>query len=98
MKLDGEWELDPQELAALFKAKGWCYSTSEGLIIPNARGVENQLATLIKEALDRRCDEVQGGRFLVWKDPDLPHAYDLFLNIGFIWDENALDEDQEAAA
>lgn len=98
MRLEGEWELGPRELAALFKAMGWCYHTDEGLIIPNADTLESMIARLVHEAVTDRKDEVQGGRFLIWKDPDLPNAYDMFLNIGFIWDEDALGEDQEAAA
>lgn len=77
MKLSGEWELDPRELSGLFQAKGWCYHTEDGLIIPSAKAIETVLVHLVEEALAGRNDEVQGGRFMIWKDPELHNSYDL---------------------
>ncbi|MGS2646045.1 hypothetical protein [Streptosporangium sp. G12] len=94
MNLSGEWELDPTELSGLFQAKGWCYHTDEGLILPSAKTIEGMLARLIGEALSTGHDEVQGGRFMVFKDPELPNSYDLWLNVGFIWDEDKLTEEE----
>ncbi|MEO3862644.1 hypothetical protein [Acrocarpospora sp. B8E8] len=96
MKLTGEWELDPEELAGLFAAKGWVYLTQDGLIIPNANYIENMLAGLVNEALNTKRDEVQGSRFMIFKDPELPNSYDLWLNVGFIWDDDKLTEDEKA--
>ncbi|GAA3536788.1 hypothetical protein GCM10022419_015750 [Nonomuraea rosea] len=96
MKISGEWELAPEELAALFKAKGWCYHVDEGLIIPNAATIEGMLAKLVQEALTQRKDEVQGARFLIWKDPELPGSWDLYLNIGYIWDDDALSDEERS--
>ncbi|MFI6319731.1 hypothetical protein ACIBG8_19510 [Nonomuraea sp. NPDC050556] len=94
MKVTGEWELNPHEIAALFKAKGWCYHTSKGLAIPTAEEIEHQLARLISTVLNSQGDQAQAGRFLLWKDPELPDSYDLWLHLGFIWDDEALDEDE----
>ncbi|MEU4726485.1 hypothetical protein AB0G06_43395 [Nonomuraea dietziae] len=97
MKLSGEWELGPEEIAALFRAKGWTYHSDYGLTVPTEDVIEAMLSRLIKEALTNTdAVAVQGGRFMVWKDPELPHSYDLFLNLGFIWDEDALDAEVAA--
>ncbi|SFI79713.1 hypothetical protein SAMN05216275_10513 [Streptosporangium canum] len=96
MRISGEWELDPTELSGLFQAKGWCYHTEDGLIIPSAKTIDTVLAHLVEEALDARKDEVQGGRFMIWKDPELPNSYDLWLNVGFIWDEDALSGEEKS--
>lgn len=96
MKLSGEWELAPEEISALFEVKGWCYHTTEGLIIPSTVTIEGMLAKLIRECLASGKDKIQGARFLIWKDPELPNSYDLWLNLGYIWDEDALtDEERE---
>lgn len=96
MRLSGEWELTPEEISTLFKVKGWCYHTTEGLTIPNTATIEGMLARLIRECLATGQDKIQGARFMVWKDPELANSYDLWLNIGFIWDEDALtDEERE---
>ncbi|WP_043617243.1 hypothetical protein [Nonomuraea candida] len=96
MKIAGEWELAPEELAGLFQAKGWCYHVDEGLIIPNAATLESMLARLVKEILTTRKDMVQGGRFKVEKDPEAPYSYDLWLNLGYIWDDDALSDEERA--
>ncbi|MER7208484.1 hypothetical protein ABT340_15540 [Streptosporangium sp. NPDC000239] len=96
MKISGEWELTLEELATLFEAKGWCYHTDQGLIIPNARLIERVLTELISDVLKHPRDEAQGGRFMVWKDPELANAYDLWLNVGFMWDDDALSEEERA--
>ncbi|WP_371784649.1 hypothetical protein [Streptosporangium subroseum] len=99
MQLSGDWELDPAELSGLFQAKGWCYHTDEGLILPSAKTIEAMLSQLIGEALSTGRDEVQGGRFMVFKDAELPNSYDLWLNVGFIWDDAKLsDEERELLA
>ncbi|MGN9782820.1 hypothetical protein ACTMTF_15410 [Nonomuraea sp. ZG12] len=95
MKVSGEWELAPDELAAMFAAKGWGYDTEQGLTIPNADTIEAMLAKIVTEVLNNEeVIAVQGGRFMVWKDPDMPNSYDLFLNLGYIWDEDALGEEE----
>jgi hypothetical protein len=94
MKINGEWEFAPDELESLFAAKGWVYHTDKGLVTPTKDDLESILVLLVKEVLeDPEAHAVQGGRFMVWKDPEMPNSYDLFLNLGFIWDEEALGED-----
>ncbi|GAA4187115.1 hypothetical protein GCM10022252_20120 [Streptosporangium oxazolinicum] len=96
MNLTGEWEVDPEELAGLFEAKGWCYHVEEGLIIPSAETIKAMLARLIRQCLTTGRDQAQGARFLVWKDPELPNSYDLWLHLGYVWDDDALtDEERE---
>lgn len=88
----GEWELDPNEVAAIFRAKGWKYFTDKGLRAPDADEIEAHIAGLVVESMKADIIGVQGGRFMVWQDPDTPNSYDIYLNLGFVWDEDGLAE------
>lgn len=90
MPFSGEWELDPNEIAAIFRAKGWKYHTNQGLMAPDADVIEAQITGLVTEILKKDVVGVQGGRFMVWKDPELPNSYDIYLNLGYVWDEDEL--------
>lgn len=96
MRIAGEWEIGPEHLSALFEALGWGYDTEEGLVIPNAASVEGMVSRLVHEAIKKRRNSVQGGRFLVRKDPEMTCSWDLFLNIGYIWDNDALTDEERA--
>jgi hypothetical protein len=98
VNVEGEWELNPEEIAAIFRTKGWCYHFTDGgpkLREPNPAEVEAMLSRLVKEALSKDEDVlgVQGGRFMVWRDPELPGSVGLYLGIGFVWDDEAIGRD-----
>ncbi|WP_431911616.1 hypothetical protein [Nonomuraea jabiensis] len=96
MKIEGEWELNPRDLAALFASKGWCYHTDKGLSVPTEADIEAIIGRLVKEVLeDPEAIGIQGGRLMVWKDHELRNSYDIFVQVGFIWDEEALGDDAE---
>lgn len=89
MRVTGEWELNPAEVAAIFKAKGWVTSTRErGLTIPTEEDIDHILVQLIRQVVTEDRDQAQRARFLICKDPDLEGSFDLWLNLGFIWDED----------
>ncbi|MEU7830328.1 hypothetical protein [Nonomuraea sp. NPDC049129] len=99
MRITGEFALTPEELSGLFEAKGWKYHTDRGLTVPTEGEIEVILTRLVAEVLDDgEAIGIQGGRLMVWKDPELPNSYDLFLNIGFVWDDDALDDEGSVAA
>lgn len=100
MRLTGEWELNPRELAEIFQHKGWAYHTPQGLTVPSARSLEMRIAKLIQEAIETGKTQIQSGRLMVWKDPELPGSYDVWLNLGYVWDEEVMggDDNEEEAA
>ncbi|MEU7863441.1 hypothetical protein [Nonomuraea sp. NPDC049141] len=92
-KINGEWDLTPDELALIFAIKGWQYANSEfGYGAPSADSIASVLNALVNMCTD---DGAKGsyatiGRFLVVKDNDLPNSYDIYLRVGYVWDEMAL--------
>lgn len=95
MKLEGEWELSPEELATIFQTKGWPYLVDQGFLIPNPDTIKAVIAKLVGEVIRTGKTQAQGGRFLVWKDPDLPGSWDVWLNVGFVWDPEQLEDGHE---
>jgi hypothetical protein len=96
VKIEGEWQLNPSELAALFKVKSWAFLTSRGIVTPTDQDIEQLLTQLISDVATTDHDMIQRARFLIWKAPELPGSYDLWLNIGYIWDADALGAERVA--
>lgn len=94
MIISGEWELNPEEVAAIFRTKDWCWHTDRGLTPPTPEEIDALLVRLVKEALeDDMTAAIQAGRFMVWKDPETPNSWDIYLNLGFVWDDEALGDE-----
>ncbi|MFC4114127.1 hypothetical protein [Nonomuraea zeae] len=91
--LNGEWSITPEELAAIFRAKGWTFASERlGYGVPDAATI-----WVLLHAMAATCaqDTDEGtytsfGRFLVMKPADFPHSYDVFLHVGFMWDDKSL--------
>lgn len=97
--LQGEWELEPEAIASVFKHKGWGHDNGKGkIVVPQAAEIEDVVGTLVKELMETD-DNIgkmrQRGRLMVYRDPEAKGSYDVFLNLGFVWDEALTEEERE---
>lgn len=90
MKISGEWELTPNDLAYIFSKMAWMYATPTlGYGIPDAAQIEKLFTELRKEAeylgevLGDETALVNRGRFLAVKEPGIG-CVDLYLNVGYM--------------
>lgn len=94
MHITGEWDLNPQEISDLYRAKGWEWHLDGQLRTPSPEDIEAMLGRMATEIInDPDVIATQSGRLMIWKDEQSPHSFGLFLNIGFIWDDAALHND-----
>jgi hypothetical protein len=93
---DGNWDLEPNELAALFALKEWPYGSSKEGVSPTAEQIRQLLSELVAEvSADGRPGVVANrGRLLAMKHSELDSSIDVYLNIGFVWDRAKMDEDE----
>lgn len=96
--LEGEWELNPTELGAIFLHQKWGYDRGNGKMeIPREPDIEDVVGTLVSElmASDENIGKmVNRGRFMVYRDPDAKGSFDVYLNVGFVW-SHELTQDEE---
>lgn len=93
--IEGEFELDPEELAWLFAVKWWMYATPRyGYGVPNAEAIRRVLLDLAKEVLnDSRGGVVATrGRFLAHQHEN-SDGVDIYLNIGVVWPQGMRDDE-----
>lgn len=93
---EGNWDLAPHELAALFALKEWPYASSEKGQSPSADQLQQMISELVAEvSADGRPGVVANrGRLLAMKHSDLDSSVDVYLNIGFVWDKKNVDEEE----
>lgn len=94
---DGNWELEPNELAALFALKQWTYASSEdGTESPSEGQLRQMLSELVAEvSADGRSGVMANrGRFLAVKHSELDGSVDVYLQIGFVWDKKETDQEE----
>jgi hypothetical protein len=92
-RINGEWSLTPEELSTIFAIKGWSYASEvAGYGAPTPEGLAYVINGLVNTLAEAENDHGYAtlGRFLALKDADLPNSYDVYLHVGFVWDEKAL--------
>lgn len=96
MDVAGNWELTPKELAELFELKGWKMDLGGDLRSPREDEILWLYELLIKEVRDQADKQfsTQRGRFMAYRDPEMPNSVTVFLQVGFAWDNEALDPEE----
>ncbi|MEO3857461.1 hypothetical protein [Acrocarpospora sp. B8E8] len=92
-----ELDLSPDELAAIFAIKGWTYGTAQCAGTPSAADLKTYI-TDMAELLARtgRADVyATGGRFKVYKDPELPGSYEIYLYVGHVPDPHVRTDEED---
>jgi hypothetical protein len=91
--INGEWSLSPEELSAIFHAKGWAYATElTGYGVPTPEGLARMISACLNVLAvnEEEAGYVTLGRFLALQDTDMPYSYDVYLHVGYVWDDKAL--------
>jgi hypothetical protein len=94
---DGEWELTPQELATIFAFMGWKYATPVlGYGLPNPDQIKALFRDLVREIRDDGREDVIAvrGRFMAVRTGMTPGSIDMYLNVGYVWDDEMLSDDE----
>lgn len=95
---DDEWELSLREIAALFALKGWQFASPElGYGIPGEDHISNLFRSLVKDIREDGRPSVMSsrGRFMAIRDANTPGSIDMYLNVGFVWDDSPIITDDE---
>lgn len=98
LDLEGEFEMTPKEMEGLFKHKNWAYDDGEGNLVTPDEGMITEMISTLVEDVSQDPDSpgmIRGrGRFLVYHDREHPGSYDVFLSVGYVWD-NSLSEQEK---
>lgn len=80
-----DWELSLDVVAGIFAGMGWAYDLPDrGLVIPVADEIGAVAEGLIDALEESGAQNAYAtlGRILVYKDPEFPSSYDVYLKLG----------------
>lgn len=94
-EIDGEWELDPEQLASIFHSQGWEFATPTlGYGPPSPDVIVKLLVELANYIFEDGRPSVMAnrGRFLAIRHED-SMSVDLYLNVGYFWPSGLRDDE-----
>lgn len=96
IRLDGEWELTPEDLSTLFLFKGWRYATPTlGYGPPSPDRIETLFRELADEINADGRDSVMASRGRFMAIAETPGSIDLYLNVGYMDRHEATNNEED---
>ncbi|SDH17951.1 hypothetical protein SAMN05421505_11280 [Sinosporangium album] len=81
------WEIQPESLAAIYAMQGWPIADAENGY-PTADEIEAVVRRMVdgleRDERDSATLYLSSARMLVYRDPDFPSSYEIYLHVGYV--------------